>query len=160
METGDDANFFELLRLTGEADTMATAHLPFPRRPVSRYEIESHAEQVYAELPENIRSRLSEREMVEQVVRQVARPARSAIDAMVAGDGETIWFREGVEARDGTSSTWVAYRFGRGFLGVAVLPGGHEFLGESGGLLWTRSWDALGLPGVTGWRISWPKGLE
>ena len=156
----DDASYFELLQITGRADTIAITPLPFPRFPVSRHDIESYAEQVYADLPKNIRSRLSERELANQTVRQVARPARAAIDAMVAGDDQTIWLREGVGVSEEPSSRWVAYRFGQGFLGVAALPEGHELVAESGGLLWTKSWDSLGLPGVTGWKISWPGGLE
>ena len=156
----DRADHLELVQLSDLADTTAIAYLPFPRPRVGRNAIETHAERIYADLPEHIRSRLSERELVEQMARQVVRPTRPAIDAMVAGDGETIWFRESAEGGEGTSSRWVAYRFGRGFVGVAVLPEGHELLGESGGLLWTRTWDALGLPTVTGWRISWSGGLK
>lgn len=156
----DRAHRFELLQLASSTDTMAVAYLPFPRPRVARSDIEAHAERVYADLPENIRSRLSERELVEQMVRQVARPTRSVIDAMVAGDDETIWFRQRTGDRKGASSKWAAYRFGEGFVGVAVLPEGHALLAQSGGLLWTTSRDALGLPAVTGWSVSWSKGSE
>lgn len=58
------------------------------------------------------------------------------------------------------ASRWVAYRFGAGFLGVAVLPTGQRLLAASGGLLWTMTEDGLGIPQITGWTISWPSGGE
>lgn len=156
----DGTSYFELLQVTETADTAAVRELPFPRLPVSRRDVERYADQVYGRLPETIRSRLSAREFREHMHREVTRPTQSTIDAMIVGDEETVWFRRTPKSRNATSFTWVAYRLGRGFLGVIASPEGHEFLGEAGGMLWMTSEDGLGLPIVTGWEVSWPPPLE
>ncbi len=156
----DDTSYFELLQITAATDTATVARLPFPRIAVSRRDVELYADQVHGRLPETVRSRLSAGELREHLLREVTQPTRSTIDAMIAGDSETIWFRRMPQEEDTTSFTWVAYRLGRGFLGVVSSPEGHRIFGESGGMLWTTSEDGLGLPMVTGWRVSWPTPLE
>ncbi len=151
---------FELLRISGAADTVAKARLPFGRAPASRRDVDAYARTAHEGLPPNIRARLTARDLSRQLERQVPRPVHSTIDAMVAGEDGTIWLRKTAQGDVPSASRWVAYRFGAGFLGVAVLPAGQRLLAASGGLLWTVTEDGLGVPQITGWAISWPSGVE
>ena len=151
---------FELLKISGSGETVAMARLPFGRAPASRRDIDTYVRTAHEGLPRSIRETLTAREFSEQLARQVPRPVHTTIDAMVADEDGTVWFRKTAQGDAPSRSRWAAYRFGVGFLGFAVLPVGHRLLAASGGFLWTVIDDGLGIPQITGWTISWPAGIE
>lgn len=154
----DGSDYFELAQISGAGDTTSVVQLPFDRVSVNQEVVRSHVERVYEGLPEVVRSRVSTKDLTVAVVRQIERPTLATIDAMVAGDDATVWFREGNARRRGEARRWIAYRQGSGFVGFVVLPRAVRLMSASGGLLWTISRDELELPTVTGWSIAWPGG--
>ncbi len=141
----------ELLQVAYTGDTVAVAHLPLDRQVLSRREVRSYATRIHGDLPGSFRSRVSAGELARAFMQQVARPAETAADAMIAGEHGTIWLRKTNRTSVTAPEHWAAYRFGEGFTGLIRLPVAHRLLAASGRMLWTMSRDELDLPTVTGW---------
>ncbi len=153
---GED--YFELAQISPVADTVIAVRLPFPRNPVRPEDVESYARSMHEVLSEAVRAHVSAEELAEELSRRIRDPRQSTVDAMMAGEDQVIWFRRTILAEEERRERrWAAYRFKEGFVGVAVLPKGHDLLAVTRELLWTTSRDGFGLPTIMGWRVSWPE---
>lgn len=152
----NEREFLELLRIGATGDTTASSRMPLSRAELSESDIRTYASELYGTLPEVVRARMSIGELTRAFLEQVATPSRPSVDAMVASEDGTIWFRQTAQMGVETPQHWVAYQPGWESGAHVVLPVGYSLLSASGGLLWTKSENALGLPTITGWKVSWP----
>ncbi|WP_419940238.1 6-bladed beta-propeller [Candidatus Palauibacter sp.] len=156
----------ELLQLASTGDTAAVAHLPLGRATLSTRDVRSYATRIHGDLPGSFRSRVSASELARAFMQQIAKPAETAVDAMIASENRTIWLRRTDRASVAAPEYWTAYRFGEGFTELIQLPIGHQLVAASGHMLWTVSRDELDLPTVTGWvpaspgADSWDRGFS
>ncbi|MXW56701.1 MAG: hypothetical protein F4Z59_08640 [Gemmatimonadales bacterium] len=146
----DDRDDLELLRVTTAGDTAAFMRLPFGRVAISRDEVRSYARRICGGLPESFRSRVSSGELTQAFLSQIARPSRTAVDAMVASEDGTVWLRR-TSSTTTSSTQWVGYGPDGRFVGSVEFPVEYHLMAASGGMLWTVDRDPLGLPTVAGW---------
>jgi len=146
----DRQDDLELLRVTAAGDTAAFMRLPLGRITISRNEVRSYAKRIYGRLPESFRSRVSSGELTQAFLSQIARPSRTAVDAMVASEDGTVWLR-GASPAATSSTQWVGYGPDGRFVGLVEFQEEYHLLAASGGMLWTVDRDPLGLPTITGW---------
>ena len=152
----DTEAYLELLQITARGDTSERASLPFGRAPVPARDIESHARGAQGRLPESVRSKVSARELARAFLQQIARPSVAIVDAMLADEDGTVWFRRTSRTRDAELQRWIAWRPGEGFGGYVEFPADHYLLAATGGLLWTVTRNEFDLPTVTGWSVAQP----
>ena len=126
----------------------------YPRVRVTSDDLRSYASEIYDEFPDWLRSSVSPGGVAQALLQQVARPSVTAVDAMIADEDGTVWFRKTQKTDSVTPVQWAAYRPNRGFLGFVDLPLGHSLLAATGGLLWTASSTDLDLPTITAWRAT------
>ena len=148
--SADDKSYLELLRMTTESDTIAFVRLPLGRGTISNRDVQSYAKRIYGRLPESFRSRVSSRELTRAFLGQIARPAETAVDAILASEDGTVWLRR-TRPRAASLTQWVGYDHAGAFVGFLELPVEHYLIAASGGLLWTVDRDPLGLPTIAGW---------
>ena len=155
-DAADGVAELELLKISATKDTMAAIRLPLARRSLSRQEIRSRAREYYAALSEEERAGVSRADLARAFMQQVANPTEGIVDRMTAADDGTVWLRRSETLRDdGTGEHWAAYRFAENFLGFARLPVGHSLIAATGGLLWTRSVNEIGLSTIVGWALTY-----
>ena len=148
----DGADHLELLAITSVGDTVAATRLPLGSVPVPSRAVRSYARRVYGGLPDSFRAAVSRGDFAKAFVEQIAHPAETDVDAMIAGEDGTVWFRRTDRTVAGPQR-WVSYRPSEGFGGFVELPASHALLAVMGGALWTITEDDLGLPTLTEWAI-------
>ncbi|MYE35751.1 MAG: hypothetical protein F4X23_12950 [Gemmatimonadales bacterium] len=150
----NDESYLKLVKLSADGDTVNAAELPIERVPATGGDVRAHARRLRDEAPELLRQRLSVSTLTRAFLSQVPDPSISGVDAMLASEEGTIWLRRTMWIDEAASERWLAFRWHEGLVGHVVLPMGESMLATTGGMLWSISHDALGLPSIKGWSVT------
>lgn len=150
----DDEPYMNLVRIAANGDTLSTVDLPLDRTSATTADVRSYARRIHGQSPEWLRQELAVSALERAFLSQVVDPSIAEVDAMLASEDGTIWLRRTGWTDEGTPERWAMFRWREGFLGHVVLPMGEFMIAATGGLLWSISEDALGLPSIKGWIVT------